>query len=165
MSVSVTVIAICPRPPPLHASPRRRLAVDFAHSADRFKVRGMDFNLRRSLVFASDPGINDGLRLRRRVTPESARSTHWVTSIFPGSLRPETLHIFPTHRPADFPDVYVDTLLVSRPYDAILDVFLALPPVPVELHALRLHLACSGRLAKSGISEGMGRSLFRFPTH
>src|SRR6266403_4486657 len=95
MSVSVTVIAICPRPPPLHASPRRRLAVDFAHSADRFKVRGMDFNLRRSLVFASDPGINDGLRLRRRVTPESTRSTHWVTSIFPGSLRPETLHIFP----------------------------------------------------------------------
>src|SRR6476660_282612 len=94
MSVSVTVIAICTRTPPLHA-PRRRLAVDFAHSADRFKVRGMDFNLRRSLVFARDPGINDGLRLRRRVTPESARSTHCVTSIFPGSLRPETLHISP----------------------------------------------------------------------
>jgi hypothetical protein len=66
------------------------------------KVRGIDFNLRRSLVFARDTGINDGLRLRRRVAPESTRSTRRVTSPFPGSLRPETLHI---HRPADFPDV------------------------------------------------------------
>ena len=47
-------------------------------------------------------------------------------------------------RPADFLDVYA--LLVSRPYDAIFDVLLALPPVPPELHALRLRLACSGRL-------------------
>jgi hypothetical protein len=31
-----------------------------------FKVRGIDFNLRRSLVFARDTGINDGLRLRWR---------------------------------------------------------------------------------------------------
>ena|SRR6266436_1762539 len=89
-------------------------------------------------------------------------STHRVTSPFPGSVHPEIHHI---HRPADFPDVYAGIGLDSRPYDAILDVFLALPPVPAELHALRLHLACSGRLAKSGISEGMGRSLFRFPTH
>src|ERR1700746_3851710 len=36
--------------------------------------------------------------------------------------------------------------LVNRPYDAILDVFLALPPMPAELHALRLRLAFSGRL-------------------
>jgi hypothetical protein len=72
-----------------------------------------------------------------------ARSTHRVTSPFPGLLRPESLHI---HRPADFPDVYPETLLASRPYDAILDVFLALPPVPAELHALRLDLAFSGRL-------------------
>src|SRR6516162_8509414 len=53
----------------------------------------------------------------------------------------QLLHI---HRPADFLDVYA--LLVSRPYDAIFDVLLALPPVPPELHALRLRLACSGRL-------------------
>jgi len=31
---------------------------------------GIDFNLRRSLVFARDTGINDGLRLRGRVAPE-----------------------------------------------------------------------------------------------
>ncbi len=49
-----------------------------------------------------------------------------------------------SRRPVDFPDVYAQ--LASRPCDAILDVFLALPPVPAELHALRLHLACSGRL-------------------
>jgi hypothetical protein len=47
-------------------------------------------------------------------------------------------------RPVDFLDVYA--LSASRPYDAILDVFLALPPVPTELHALRLGFACSGRL-------------------
>src|SRR6266481_3102219 len=89
--------------------------------------------------------------------PESARSTHRVTSPFPGLLRPETLHIHPT---ADFPDVYAETLSVSRPYDAILDVFLALPPVPVELHALRLRLACSGRLFQGNpFSVGHLRSL------
>jgi hypothetical protein len=49
----------------------------------------------------------------------------------------------PLHRLADLPDVYA--LLASRPYDAILDVFLALPPMPLELHALRFLLACSGR--------------------
>jgi hypothetical protein len=70
-------------------------------------------------------------------------STHRVTSPFPGSLPPEILHI---HRPADLLDVYADTLLVSRPYDAILDVFLALPPVLGKLHALRLLLAFNGRL-------------------
>src|SRR5258705_11852037 len=62
---------------------RRRLAADSAHSADRFKARGMDFNF-------ANTGINDGLRLRRRVTPESARSTHRVTSPFPGSVHSET---------------------------------------------------------------------------
>jgi hypothetical protein len=70
-------------------------------------------------------------------------STHRVTSPFPGSLHPKIHHI---HRPADFRDVYAGIGLDSRPYDAISDVFLALPPVPAELHALRLHLACSGRL-------------------
>lgn len=100
-------------------------------------------DLRRSLVFASDTGITDGLRLRRRVAPESTRSTHRVTSPFPGSLRPETLHI---HRPADLPDVYAGIGSDSRPYDAIFDVFPVLQPVPAELHALRLLLACSGRL-------------------
>src|SRR5882757_3216958 len=157
MSVSVTVIAICPRPPQLHASPRGRLAVDFAHSADRFKVRGIDFNLRRSLVFARDTGINDGLRLRRRVAPESTRSTHRVTSPFPGSLRPEKLHI---HRPADLPDVYAGIGSGSRPYDAIFDVFPVLQPVPAELHDLRLLLARSGRLFQGNpFSVGQLRSL------
>jgi hypothetical protein len=133
-----------PRPPPLHASPRRRLAVDFARSADRFKVRGIDFYLRWSLVFARDTGINDGLRLRRRrVAPESTRSTHRVTSPFPGSLPLKSLHI---HRPADLPDVYAVIESDSRPYDAIFDVFPVLQPVPAELHGLRLPLACSGRL-------------------
>src|SRR5258705_2478362 len=112
-------------------------------TADRFKVRGIDFNLRRSLVFERDTGINDGLRLRRRVAPESTRSTHRVTSPFPGSLPLKTLHI---HRPADLPDVYAVIELDSRPYDAIFDVFPVLQPVPAELHALRLLLACSGRL-------------------
>src|SRR5258705_11352574 len=78
-----------------------------------FKVRGIDFNLRRSLVFARDTGINDGLRLRRRVAPESTRSTHRVTSPFPGSLPLKTLHI---HRPADLPDVYAGIGSGSRPY-------------------------------------------------
>src|SRR6516165_4722962 len=44
---------------------------------------------------------------------------------------------------------YVQNCIIrsaSRSYDAILDVFLALPPVPTELHALRLGFACSGRL-------------------
>src|SRR4029077_10456486 len=93
-------------------------------------------------IFANT-GINDGLRLRRRVAPESTRSTHRVTSPFPGSLHRKIHHI---HRPADFRDVYAGIGLDSRSYDAISDVFLALPPVPAELHALRLHLACSGRL-------------------
>ena len=70
-------------------------------------------------------------------------STHRVTSPFPGSLHPKIHHI---HRPPDFRDVYAGIGLDSRPYDAISDVFLALQPVPPELHALRLHLACSGRL-------------------
>src|ERR1700720_4925728 len=78
-------------------------------------------------------------RLRRRVAPESTRSTHRVTSPFPGSLRPETLHI---HRPADLPDVYAGIGSDSRPYDAIFYVFPVLQPVPAELHALRLLLAC-----------------------
>jgi hypothetical protein len=81
-----------------------------------------------------------GFFLQRQV--RLARSTHRVTSPFPGSVRPEALHVYPT---ADFPDVYAGTPLVNRPYDAILDVFLALPPMPAELHALRLRLAFSGR--------------------
>ena len=60
-----------------------------------------------------------------------------------GSVHRETLHI---HRPADFRDVYGGIGSDSCPYDAILDIFLALPPVPPELLGLRLHLACSGRL-------------------
>jgi len=47
-------------------------------------------------------------------------------------------------RPVDFLDVYAPS--TSRPYDAILDVFLALPgQCQSELHALRLRLACSDR--------------------
>src|SRR5258708_38656629 len=45
----------------------------------RFKARGMDFNF-------ANTGINDGLRLRRRVAPDATRSTHRVTSPFPASL-------------------------------------------------------------------------------
>ena len=86
--------------------------------------------------------VNPDVNAHGRAILNPRRSTHRVTSPFLGSLPPATLHI---HRSADFPDVYVDTLLVNRPYDAILDVFLALPPVPAELHALRLLLACSGR--------------------
>jgi hypothetical protein len=71
----------------------------------------------------------------------STRSTRRVTSPFPGLLRPEKLHI---HRLADLPDVYGGIGLDSR-YDAIFDVCQALQPVPAELHALRLLLACSGR--------------------
>src|ERR1700746_2713927 len=56
-------------------------------------------------------------------------------------LARQLLHI---HRSADFPDVYA--LLASRHYDAIFDVFLALPPVPTEFQAFRLLLACSHRL-------------------
>src|SRR5262249_56662279 len=48
-------------------------------------------------------------------------------------------------RPVDFLDVYA--LSPSRPYDAILDVFLALPgQCQSELHAPRPRLACVGRL-------------------
>src|SRR5712671_1174602 len=94
------------------------------------------------IVFANT-SINIGLPLRRRVAPESTRSTHRVTSPFPGSLPLETLHI---HRPADLPDVYAVIDSDSRPYDAIFDVFPVLQPVPAELHDLRLFLACRGRL-------------------
>src|SRR5690242_4189447 len=45
---------------------------------------------------------------------------------------------------ADFLDV--QALLASVLDDAILDVSLALPPVPAELHVLRFRLACSGHL-------------------
>src|SRR3954453_4319154 len=84
-------------------------------------------------------------------------STHRVTSPFPGSLHPKIHHI---HCPGDFRDVYAGIDLDSRPYDAISDVFLALPPVPAELHALRLHLACSGRLFQGNpFSFGQLRSL------
>ena len=84
-------------------------------------------------------------------------STHRVTSPFPGSLHPKIHHI---HRLTDFRDVYAGIGLDSRPYDAISDVFLALPPVPAELHALRLHLACSGRLFQGNpFSFGQLRSL------
>jgi len=76
-------------------------------------------------------------------TPESSRSTVRVTSPFRGSVHPETQVI---HRPSDFPDVYGGIGSDSPPYDAILDIFLALPPVPAELHALCFRLACSGRL-------------------
>src|SRR5258705_9135698 len=114
---------------------RRRLAADSAHSADRFKARGTDFSF-------ANTGINDGLRLRRRVALESTRSTHRVTSPFPGSLSLKTIHI---HRPADLPDVYAVIELDSRSYDAIFDVFPVLQPVPAELLDLRLLLACSGR--------------------
>src|SRR5262249_371280 len=85
------------------------------------------------------------------------RSTHRVTSPFSGPLRPEPLHV---HQAANLPDVHPDTLFVSRPYDAILDVFLALPPVPAELHALRFLLTCSGRLFQGNpFSVGHLRSL------
>ena len=40
----------------------------------------------------------------------------------------------------NLPDVYADTPL-NRPYDAILDVFPALQPMPTELPGLRLRLA------------------------
>src|SRR5437588_3729160 len=93
------------------------------------------------------PSARHGAGKRRlicfsKANPRVARSTLGVTSPFPASLRRKTLHI---HRPADFPDVYANALLVTRPYDAILDVFPALQPVPGELPALRLSLACSGR--------------------
>ena len=54
MSVSVTVIAICPSPPPLHRG--AGLQPTPLHSTDRFKVRGMDFNFATepSLAFARD---------------------------------------------------------------------------------------------------------------
>jgi hypothetical protein len=50
------------------------------------------------------------------------------------------------------PDVYAGIGLDSRPYDAIFDVFPVLQPVPAELHALRLLLACSGRLSRATLS-------------
>src|SRR5215212_139321 len=73
----------------------------------------------------------------------STRRLDRVTSPFPGFLHRKIHHI---HRLGDFRDVHGGINSDSPPYDAISDVFLALPPVPVELHALRLHLACSGRL-------------------
>jgi len=63
----------------------------------------------------------------------SAFSCFRVTSPSPRLLRPEIHHI---HRPTDLPDVYAGIGLDSHPYDATFDVFLALPPVPAELHAL-----------------------------
>jgi len=87
-------------------------------------------------------------------------STRWpnrVTSPFPRPLHRKSHHIY---CPGHFRDVYGRFNSDSRPYDAIADVFLALPPVPVELHALRLHLACSGRLFQDNLfSFGQLRSL------
>jgi hypothetical protein len=81
----------------------------------------------------------ENLTMKRASTQRLDR----VTSPFPGFLHRKIHHI---HCPGDFRDVYGGINSDSPPYDAISDVFLALPPVPVELHALRLHLACSGRL-------------------
>src|SRR5262249_24028145 len=86
----------------------------------------------------------------------SAFSCFRVTSPFPRLLRPEIHHI---HRPTDLPDIYAGIGLDSHPYDATFDVFLALPPVPAELHALRLRLACSGRVFEGNpFSVGQLRS-------
>jgi hypothetical protein len=71
--------------------------------------------------------------------------TRWpnrVTSPFPWPLHRKIHHIY---CPGDFRDVYGGFNSDSRAYDAIADIFLAFPPVPVELHALRLHLAFIGR--------------------
>jgi hypothetical protein len=50
------------------------------------------------------------------------------------------------------PDVYAETLSVNRPYDAILDVFLALPPVPAELHAFASALHAAVAFSRATLS-------------
>src|SRR5436190_23558433 len=125
---------VWPRGQP-QSTPHRALADEPRRSAER-SMRGGRYlpppvsPVSKTSATSATDVLAVGFFLQRQA--RLARSTHRVTSPFPGSLHPKIHHI---HRPADLPDVYAGIDFESRPYDAILDVFLALPPVLAELHA------------------------------
>src|SRR5262249_408061 len=128
--------------------PRRALgpAAKSAAQTGRTRDRTRPMLQQRQKVLAKAPSTRDPKRTSagRSATCGSARC-HPLTSPFRALVHPQSLYIHPS---AQFADVHGGMFFESR-CDAIFDV---LPACwPPDLFALRLRLACNGRLFYSNL--------------